>query len=84
MTDENHEVELHDEVTDEIVDETLEEAKGAEASVAAKGKPETGQPTDERIRKMLLVKPQVLRHKQKCQAVLPIKVKRSLKQSRYD
>lgn len=48
MTDENHEVELHDEVTDEIVDETLEEAKGAEASVAAKGKPETAQPTDEK------------------------------------
>ena len=49
MTDKNHEVELHDEVTDEIVDETLEEAKhGAEASVAAKGKPETAQPTDEK------------------------------------
>ena len=46
MTDENQEVELHDEVTDEIVEDTLEEA--AQGSVAAKGKPGDAQPTDEK------------------------------------
>lgn len=46
MTDENQEVELHDEVTDEIVEDTLEEA--AHSSVAAKGKPGDAQPTDEK------------------------------------
>lgn len=46
MTDENQEVELHDEVTDEIVEDTLEEA--AHDSVAAKGKPGDAQPTDEK------------------------------------
>lgn len=46
MTDENQEVELHDEVTDEIVEDTLEEA--AHGSVAAKGKPGDAQPTDEK------------------------------------
>ena len=45
MTDENQEVELHDEVTDEIVEDTLGEA--AHDSVAAKGKAGDAQPTDE-------------------------------------
>ena len=45
MTDENQEVELHDEVTDEIVEDTLGEA--AHGSVAAKGKAGDAQPTDE-------------------------------------
>jgi len=46
MTDENQEVELHDEVTDEIVEDTLEEA--AHGSVAAKGKAGDAQPTGEK------------------------------------
>ena len=45
MTDENQEVELHDEVTDEIVEDTLGEA--AHGSVAAKGNAGDAQPTDE-------------------------------------